>query len=290
MGKVHEAMKRAESVVAEPAWPAAVSNGGEERADRPERFDFLNYSLNALPVTELEREKSNADATARLRTELLRPKSEAVVDTDRIDPHLTAFYDFGLRPAEEFNKLAITLLSAPAAKQARRVLVTSAKRGDGRTLLTLSLAAALARARQRVLVIDCDLQRPSISRVLGLEAQAGLVEAVEGKVTPGAALIKISPYGFDVLPLRARTDSSAEVLASPGLRNLLDAIEPNYNFILFDSSPLLDAADSNILGSLTDKTMLVVRPGKTSATEMNRALTGLKQESLFGVVLNRVPQ
>src|SRR5262249_5859640 len=166
--------------------------------------------------------------------------------------------------------------------------MTSAHHGEGRTCVTLNLAAALARARQRVLVIDTDLRRPSVGRLLGIDSEIGLAEAVALGVQPKEAITRIMPVDFHVLLTRGQVENSAELLASHNFKRLLSELDACYDFILFDSAPLLNSADASLLGLLTTSTLLVVRPGITSTAEMGRSISLLNEETFFGVVMNRV--
>jgi capsular exopolysaccharide synthesis family protein len=256
------------------------------RADHQpaEAFDFMHFSLNAPATDGFERE---AHAAAAPRISPTAPASAVMLDATRVDPHLVTFYDFDPRAAEEYSKTAITMISAAADQPLRRVLIASAQHGEGRTCVALNLACALAQAKQRVLVVDTDLQRPSLHRLLGIEAEKGIAEVVIHNLPVSAATINVQPYGFHVLPLRERVENSAEILASPALRDVLNECEAVYDFILFDSSPLLESKDANLLMKLTQATVMVVRPGKTNASHLSRAIAPLPEDNVFGVVLNR---
>lgn len=307
MGKVFKALKKSESeqspsslaavVIAEEEARVAPAEGEpvepprrrNYRADiEPPRidrasaqpFDFWRFSLNA-PTAE---HVTDAGVPRRLD---VSPGREATVDAARIDPHLVVFYDFDPPAAEEYRKLAITLISAAADQPLRRVLIASAQHGEGRTCVTLNLACALAQAKKSVLVVDADLQRPSLLRLLGLEAESGLADVVSGRVPASAATLRVMPQAFDILPLRERVENSAEILDSPALRETLNDCEAHYDFMLFDSPPLLDSKDASLLMKLTHTTMMVVHPGKTNAGHLSRAIAPLPEDNVFGVVLNR---
>lgn len=294
MGKVFKALSRSESeqtprslaavVLAEEEARAASQPAPRQPQEPAETFDFLQFSLNA-PATGAF--AGGAPAEAAPRRETAGPVREVRLDAARVDPHLVALYDFDPRAAEEYVKTAVTLISAAADQPLRRVLIASAQHGEGRTTVALNLAAALAQARQRVLVIDTDLQRPAQLRLLGIEAEVGLNEAITQQLPAAAATVKVMPYGFAILPLRQRVDNSAEILASPALRELLNECDEDYDFILFDSPPLLDSNDASLLMKLTHATVMVIRPGQTNASHLNRAIAPLPEDNLFGVVLNR---
>jgi capsular exopolysaccharide synthesis family protein len=222
------------------------------------------------------------------RQALMRPMRETELTLARLDPHLVAIHELDPRAVAQFNKLAISLISGSAKRSLKRVLLVSAHHGEGRTCVTLNLAAALARARKRVLVIDTDLQRPSVSRLLGIDSEVGLAEIVAHNLQPEEAVMRVMPADFHVLPTRGQVENSAELLASPAFGKLVATLEMFYDFILFDSAPLLASADASLLGLHIDATMLVVKPGNTSAADMAKSISHLNEETFLGVVMNRV--
>jgi capsular exopolysaccharide synthesis family protein len=227
----------------------------------------------------------DADVPSR---QMSYPAYEADLRPQRLDPGLIAFNDFDPSDIAPYNRLVISLISAAASRKLKRVLIASAHYGDGRTTVTLNLAAALARARQRVLVVESDFLRPSALRLLGIDSATGLAEAVSKGLAPSKAMLWLQPIGFNLLPTCAQVDNSAELLSSPVFNVMMRTLSPEFDFILFDSAPLLAAADASLLELHTDATLLVIRQGRTSAGQMAKAVALLNEERLLGVVLNRV--
>jgi len=226
-------------------------------------------------------------AAAKLR-QTIYPAHEVELKPGRLDPRLVAFHDFDPKVIAPYNRLVTSLISAAASRKLQRVLIASAEYGDGRTSVTLNLAATLARAGQRVLVVESDFLRPSALRLLGVDAETGLAEAITQGLAPSQAVVWLQPIGFNLLPTRAQAENSAELLVSPVFEAMIQMLKPDYDFILFDSAPLLAVADASLLELHTDATLLVVRQGCTSTSQMARAVALLNEERLFGVVLNRV--
>ncbi len=221
---------------------------------------------------------------------LMRPVQEAELSLVRVDPHLVTIQEIDQTAASQYNRLAIQLISGAIKNPPlKRVLITSAQHREGRTCVTLNLAAALARAKQRVLVVDGDMMRPSVNRMLGVETEIGLAEALSEGLPAELAVTRLMPISFDILPTRAQVENSAELLASPDFKAMLAALDPGYDFILFDSAPLMTSADASLLVLHTHATLMVVRPGTTSPSQMSKAVALLSEDQLFGVVLNRVP-
>ncbi|HZF41129.1 MAG TPA: CpsD/CapB family tyrosine-protein kinase [Blastocatellia bacterium] len=219
---------------------------------------------------------------------VMRPSREVELTLARLDWRLVAIHEMDPQAVSQFTRLAISLISGSARRTLKRVLLTSAHSGEGRSCVALNLAAALARSRQRALVIDTDLRRPSIGRLLGLESEIGLAEAVALGLRPEEAIIRILPADFHVMLTRGQVDNSAELLVSPNFKRLLSELDACYDFILFDSAPMLKSADASLLGLLTSATILVTRPGATSTEEMRKSVSLLNEETFFGVVMNQV--
>lgn len=215
------------------------------------------------------------------------PARESILAAQRIDSHLVMLQDGEPSAVAAYSRLAVGLLCASSNRYCKRILVASSRHGEGRTSVTLNLAGALARSGQRVLVIDTDLMRPSALRLLGVDSDHGLAEAFRERLSGFSAIMRILPLDFHLLPTRARVEDSSELLSSPIFADWLDALEPEYDFLLFDSAPLVDSADGYLLALQTHAFLLVVRPGHTRTRQMARAIAPLNQENLLGVVINR---
>ena len=252
--------------------------------------DFRGYLLAERDAEALCRSGglTRTDGMALHLRQRIHPAREAALKPACLDQRLVAFHEFDPQTMAPYNRLASSLISGAASQNLQRLLITSAQFGEGRTCVTLNLAAALARARQRVLVVDSDFARPSALRLLGVEAETGLAEAIAKGFPIGQAMIRVQPVGFDLLPTRAQVENSLELLASPVFEAMIQMLKPDYDFILFDSAPLLAVSDVSLLELHTDATLMVIRPGYTSISQMARAIASLNEKRLFGAVLNRV--
>lgn len=251
-----------------------------------EKLDFKYYALSPNNTNKMEGRDTNG---LRARREALaQPSREVSLNLFHVAPHLVTLHEHDLKASEQYDMLALRLISGTSERLFKRVLVTSAQKGEGRTSVLLNLAGALSKAGKRVLIVDTDLVRPSIIRLLGIESQIGLAEAFSRDLPPGAAVIRVSPGGFHVLPTRERVDNAVEILTSPAFQEMLEILDPGYDFILFDSPPMLERADCNMLIKLVDTALIVIRQGKTRTSQMAKAIGLLSEEDIFGVVLNRI--
>jgi Mrp family chromosome partitioning ATPase len=291
MGKVYDALSRAQNEdddeidLFDEVEDKQDPSGGEDSPS--EKFNFMRYSLGTTSIVARERAKSGAATAALAPRSLAKPGRDLTVSPERLDPHLVAFNNPRSPASQHYNKLALSLISRAAERGFKRVLVASAQHGEGRTSVTLNLACALARARQRVLVVDCDLLDPSVMRLLGLNVEIGMHEVFERGMPPGAAAVSIRPYGFNVLPTIRPVENPAVLFAVPGFWKMLQSFDADHDFILFDSSPLCNGGDSSLLVRFTDTTLLVVSEGQTSSAQMAKAVASFAQDDILGVVINR---
>jgi capsular exopolysaccharide synthesis family protein len=294
MGKVYDALKKAEGEGHPAGWsPVSVESiqtavtSPNGRKNGSHRHDFIDYSLNAPDAVDLEQRNREIAAAQAARKLVIQPSREVTIDTTRIALSLAAFRDLNTEAAEEYDRLAVALITAAGERPVKRVLVASAQHGEGRTSITLNLGCALARAQCRVLIIDADLHRPSLLRFLGLSADIGLTDALTKGLPAGSAIVRVKPFGFDLLPTREQVKNPTELLSAFSFEEMLQLFEPDYDFILFDSPPLLKIGDSSLLNRHTDATVLVIRSGKTTSGQISKAVAPLSQEKILGVVLNR---
>jgi capsular exopolysaccharide synthesis family protein len=274
-----------EPVAKEPGAFLARKNG--RMLEPVEKINLRRATATSTALAEKDRFRM--DEFALMRKALTRTRS-VTLDPERLAPHLVTLQELPSPDAEQqYRRLAVGLITATMDRPFKRILFTSAQHGEGRTSVLLNLAGTLARARKRVLVIETDFTRPSVMRLLGLESEVGMAEVFNSDARLDEAAITIQPYGITVLATREAIDNPAEILASSEFRELLNLLEQDFDFILFDSPPLLHSADANLLTRMVDTTLLVIRPGKTSTAQMAQAVALLDREDISGVVMNRVP-
>ncbi len=251
-----------------------------------DKFDFKYYAMAAHNSAKFDSREKNG---LKIRCEALaEPSREITLNFFHVAPHLVTFHESDLAAMERYDMLALRLIAGTTERLFKRVLIASVQKGEGRTSVLINLAGALARAGKRVLVIDTDFVHPSITRLLGIESQIGLAEAYRRGLHPGAAVYRVLPVDVHILPTRERVDNAVEILTSPAFHEMLEILDPNYDFILFDSPPLADRADCTMLIKLVDTALIVVRQGVTRTAQMAKAVEQLSQDDIFGIVLNRI--
>jgi protein-tyrosine kinase len=187
---------------------------------------------------------------------------------------------------EELRLLRSRLRRNDSGGAARRLAVTSALPSEGKSTLALGLAAAFAReSGRKVLLIEADLRRPTVSRNLGLPPAAGLGEWLEGAIER-VPVRRVETAGFSVVVAGERGLERPEGLSSPPMDALLRAACGAFDEVILDVPPILPVADAVLMQDLVDGFLLVVRSRVTPREAILDALGRLRPEKIVGIVLN----
>jgi capsular exopolysaccharide synthesis family protein len=166
------------------------------------------------------------------------------------------------------------------------VAVTSPLPGDGKSAVALGLAGALAReGGRRVLLVEADLRRPSLTSTLGLPPSPGLTEWLKGGLEY-VPLRLVEPGGFFLLVAGQVGLEQPELLGSPRMDALLRAARRLFDMVLLDAVPVMPVTDTVLIQELIDGFLLVVRSRQTPRDALQEALTRLRSDKILGVVLN----
>lgn len=173
--------------------------------------------------------------------------------------------------AEAHRQLRTTLFRAHDAEVPRRVLVTSATEGEGKTSIAVNLGVTLAQQRMRVLLVDCDLHGPRLHRIFQLPQGPGLSEVLLSDMLPREALRATPVGGLYVITAGTLPENPGVAIASPRMRAMLNDLVQDFDVVILDSSPVLAVSDAAILSTVSDAVLIVVRAGKTSPTDVAEA-------------------
>jgi protein-tyrosine kinase len=190
---------------------------------------------------------------------------------------------------EQYRVIRTKLLQHP--KRPKTIVVSSAAAGDGKSITAINLAGALAlKSESRVLLLDADLRRPSIHRHLGIDEIPGLANALAGTCSFEEATISVREIpGLSIIPAGNAVANPAELLDSDRCSQVFTALRNTYTYIIIDSPPIAAVADYDLLQSLADGVVVVVRPDHTNRALLTQALERIPKEKLIGVIMNCVP-
>jgi protein-tyrosine kinase len=201
------------------------------------------------------------------------------------------------RTAEEFRMikrpLLVNVFDRGSGHQTRPnlIMVTSSVQGEGKTFTSLNLAVSITmELDSTVLLVDADVARPGLSRVLHLSERAGLLDRLADERTDLANyLLRTDIAKLTVLPAGTKHNRSTELLASGTMRRLLDELAWRYSdrIVLFDSPPLLETSEASVLASQMGQVVIVVESDSTSQSHVQEALALLSTTDNAYLVLNK---
>ncbi len=189
---------------------------------------------------------------------------------------------------EAFRSLRSNLQFSAPADRMRCILVTSPKPEDGKTSIASNLAASLAIAGRRVLLVDTNLRRPALQRLYPQIGSRGMTNILIGDAKIDECIHSTKLANLDVIGCGPIPPNPAELLGSELFRSFLTEVTRRYDHVLFDSPPVLVASDATVLGALVDGTILVCRAKSNSRGVGQRAISLLENVNahVYGAVLN----
>lgn len=260
--------------------------------DRVQSMEMIERTLNTpllgvIPSATLSRWRKGALLSSSRRSSrsaeetsiAFRPSLPATVP----DQPNTAF-------SESLRGLRTALLLSRSSSPPKVILITSAAESEGKTTISLHLAAALVRNHSRVLLIEGDMRCPRMSHLLSIPNHRGLSNLLSGDQDD----LEVRPFadlpGLAVITAGPTPPYPAELLGSRRMKELIDEWSLGYDFVLIDSPSLLAVTDAAILSKMADMTLLITRHAQSTRKSLERAWRTLRADpdTKVGVVLNAV--
>jgi receptor protein-tyrosine kinase len=268
MSRVHDALRRAEQ---------AGTPAGEqpESASPAPALEYLPVTAGAAPGVRLN-----------IQPGMLQ---EVVVVPYRPAPesHLLDLNNSHETPAEEFRTLRTRLNHLQTLQPLHSVVVTSPSPAEGKTFTAVNLALAESNlAESSVLLGDFDLRRPIIHNLFQIDRTPGLSDYLTGRCTFPQALRRIEGMNLYLLPAGSPVKNPLELLNLRQVKSLFEELPRSFNWAIFDTPPLLFSADANLLATLADGAVLVVKIGSTTFDNVTRAMQSLCENNVLGIVAN----
>ena len=273
MSRVHDALRRAEGDGIVPPEPPEIAANGQ-----PEEYPYSSIRGSAAVST--------APARRNIHPGLL--KDVAVVPFQRApESHLLDLSASHETPAEEFRTLRTRLNHMQTLQTLHTIVVTSPSPAEGKTFTAVNLALAEAQlAESSVLLADFDLRRPIVHNLFQVERAPGLSDYLTGQCTFPQALRHIEGMNLYLLPAGTAVKNPLELLNMRQARSLFEELPHTFNWSIFDTPPLLFSADANLLATLADGTILVVKIASTTFDSVTRAMQSLCENNVLGIVAN----
>lgn len=277
-----------------------AENGKKQQKKRTESSDNDHYVLDGLESDSSQKDIEDQiyDASSDHGTAKSVVKRSAInLDWEKLrDEGFITTLDVNSKLSEEFRSIKRPLVMNAFVQGKARVnrsnliLITSSVPGEGKTFSAINLALSIANERdKKVLLIDADLAKPSISTKLGIKSSPGLIEYLEGKVNFSEVVSKTDLSGLRVIPAGQRHRFSTELLASDKMQQLCDELSQRYTdrIVIFDSPPLLAATQAEVLAGLVGQVVLVVSAEETVQSDIKMAIEKLQGSEVVLALLNK---
>ncbi len=230
---------------------------------------------------------------AHLPLMVLRKKKKTDDDARfaMMDRSITVIHDPHSPSAEAIRAVRTSLFATSSKKAEYQVIqVTSALPGDGKSTMVANLAASVAGANKRVIIVDADLRRPTQASLFGIESELGLTSVLNGDCSLQEAIVETQIPGLFILTTGPKPNNPAEALMLPDFGQTLDDLRTDFDVILVDTPPVLAVTDACNVANHVDGVMFVMRIGRNVKPMSKRAITMLRglHVNVIGVIVNAI--
>lgn len=203
-------------------------------------------------------------------------------------PDLIALRDPRSAAAEAYRTLRTNIQFSSLDRPLHTLLATSAAPDEGKSTTLANLAVTMAQAEQRVILVDCDLRRPSLHTIFGVGNETGLTSALLDQADAPLPLVQTSVPGLNLLPSGPLPPRPADLLGSRRMEELIGRLRDAADIVLFDTPPVVAVTDAAVLATRLDGVLLVLQAGKTRRDRAREARSLLEKVKahIVGVVLN----
>jgi len=259
-----------------PAAPASAGNGGSP-----------NFATS-VPSSFAAAVPSRVAASSLSDVNWLNVPADRVLHPDpQPEQRLVSIEHPDSPGAEMFRVLATRLAHMQKKRQLQKLLITSSEGDEGKSVIAVNLALAMARRTdERVLLIEADLRRPTARGLFTPSPLPGIAEWSEGKLALENALYQVDELPLWFLPAGHGIEEPMPLLESERFARMLETISLSFDWVLLDATPMLPMADSASLSRHCDGVLVVVREGHTRRRVLNKALESIEQSKLLGMVFN----
>lgn len=191
--------------------------------------------------------------------------------------------------AESYKSLRNNIEKIAERDNIKTLLITSSVSGEGKSTISGNLAVSLSENNNKVFVIDCELRRPSLHNKFDIENEYGVGEVLLGDCKLKSAIKKINSNLF-ILTAGKVSNNTSELLATNNMKELLDEVRINYDYIIINSASIIPVSDTRVLANNVDAAILVVRSNKSTNKNVIDGYNKLKDTgiNILGIILNDI--
>lgn len=279
-----ETDKSIDALVTEPMVSAPVGAAGNFVGR------FIEEEPESIAVDPVF-EELNAEESPVARTEICESGRFSIADASyQIQNALDPLTIIG----EQFRLLRSKLGLMQKQKGIKKVLITSAIPGEGKTFIACGLAGVFAQEQgKRIVLIDADMRKPRSRRDFSFgdtNGSAGVSQVLRGEFEFQNVLLMSMNPEFCFLPSGPLPSNPSELLSSPNLERALNTAAASFDWVIIDSPPVLALADTTLIAPLCDAVLLVVRANSTPSKLVLDSIQRIGRERICGVVMNQQKQ
>jgi len=202
---------------------------------------------------------------------------------------LSSSSDFFIREAYKTLRTNVSFALADD-ESSKVVLVTSSLQSEGKSITAVNLAVSYAQADKKVIIIDCDLRRPKLARLLQMRSEIGLSNIIVKPELLERAIMPTEVQSMDVILSGSIPPNPSELLSSPRMQQLIDTLRGHYDYIFLDSPPVNVVTDAVVLAPKSDGVLFLVRANRSERGSVIHAVDQLSyaKAKILGFVLNGV--
>lgn len=192
---------------------------------------------------------------------------------------------------EAYKTLRTNIQFSMPKGELKTMLITSSSPEEGKSTTCANLAITMAQSGNRVLLVDADLRRSMVHKIFTISNFTGLTNILAEDMDYKEVLKSAEIEGLDIIPGGPKPPNPSELLGSRNMKNFLERVKEDYDFVLIDTPPILPVTDASILASLVDGVIMVAGYGQTTIELISKAKAQLDNVNakILGVILNQVP-
>ncbi len=261
----------------------ALARARSQKASPPVRSPVTDETLT-------NRDEGRRPPAAVTPSELLTQATSIALDPKHLAKHRITALQAADPSSAAYKMLRTRVLQRMRSHGWKKLAITSARTGAGKTISSINAAISLAQeANQQVILVDLDLRKPKIGGYLGLRSQFGISDFLLRGVPLERVILATNIPRLFVVPNYERVENSSEMLASALMRQLVETLTTTADstIVLFDLPPLLDADDMLAFSTNVDAVLFIIAQGETRRGDVAQSMELIKDMNLLGTVLNK---
>jgi capsular exopolysaccharide synthesis family protein len=191
---------------------------------------------------------------------------------DGVDGRIVTYTDRSSHVAEQYKILRTNIYYLSPDRPLKTILITSAQAQEGKTITACNLAITLSMdPEKKVLLVDADFRRPMVHTMFGISGKSGFFNILDGDAEIEDFVSKPSIGNLYIMPAGTVKANPSEILISTKIKDVIEKLKSKFDYVLFDSPPVLSVTDASVLGSLCDGVFLVVKSNRTQRSIIEEA-------------------